>query len=216
VSRGTFRYAAAGAAGAAFLTTLLRSTRLRVLNGEALAAAEAAHGAAVVPLWHGQLLAPTFAFRNRSYATMASQSADGEYIARMLYHWGYQVARGSSSRGGDSALRELAELVRRGHTAALTADGPRGPRHRLKHGVLRLARMTGVPVVPVVAAAERAWRLNSWDRFMIPQPLSRVVVLFGEAVTIPEDMAQEALTAESARIEGIMTRLEAEAEAALR
>jgi lysophospholipid acyltransferase (LPLAT)-like uncharacterized protein len=216
VSRGNLKHVAAGTAGAAFLTALLRSTRLRVLNAEALAGAEAEFGAAVVPLWHGQLLAPTFAFRHRDYATMASRSTDGEYITHMLYRWGYRVARGSSSRGGDSALRELAQLVREGHTAALTADGPRGPRHKLKHGVLRLAAMTGAPIVPVAAAAERAWRLNSWDRFMIPQPLSRVVVLFGDPIPVRPDLGADDLATESSRVEGVMARLEAEAEAALR
>jgi lysophospholipid acyltransferase (LPLAT)-like uncharacterized protein len=211
VNRADLRYAAGGAAGAAVLTTLLRSTRLRVVNGEALAAAEAAFGAAVVALWHDQLLAPTFAFRNRNYATMASQSADGEYISRMLHYWRYQVARGSSSRGGDTALRQLAELVKRGHTAALTADGPRGPRHRLKLGVLRLAQLTGVPVVPVAAAASSAWRFNSWDRFMVPKPLSRVVVLFGDAVSVPPELDPDALVAEARRMEGVLEELEQQA-----
>jgi lysophospholipid acyltransferase (LPLAT)-like uncharacterized protein len=215
VSRAGVRYAAGGAAGAALLTTLLASTRLRVLNGEALAAAEAAHGAAVVALWHDQLLAPTYAFRNRNYATMASKSADGEYIARMLHYWRYQVARGSSSRGGDSALRELVDLVRRGHTVALTADGPRGPRHRLKLGVLRLAQRTGVPVVPVAAVASHAWRFNSWDRFMLPKPLSRVVVLFGEAVSVPADLEQDGLITEAKRMEGMLADLEQRATEAL-
>jgi lysophospholipid acyltransferase (LPLAT)-like uncharacterized protein len=216
VRAGELRYTAAGAAGAAVLGGLLHSTRLRVINGESLAAAEQAHGAAVVALWHGQLLGPTWAHRHRSYATMASRSGDGEYISRMLDHWGYQVVRGSSSRGGDTALRELARLVRRGHTAALTADGPRGPRHRLKHGVLRLAQLTGVPVIPVVSAAGSAWELRSWDRFILPRPLSRLVVLFGDAIAIPRDMQADGIAAEAERIEAIMEGLEDEARAAVR
>jgi lysophospholipid acyltransferase (LPLAT)-like uncharacterized protein len=213
---GGSRYVLGGAAGAALLGGLLRTTRLTVINGESLAAAERSAGAAVVALWHGDLLAPTYAYRNRDYATMASRSGDGEYIARMLHHWGYRVARGSSSRGGDAALRELTRLVRQGHTAALTADGPRGPRHRLKHGVLRLAQLTGAPVVPVASAADRAWRLKSWDRFTLPRPFSRVCVVFGAAVPIPRDSTPASIEADAARLEDMLAELGRAAEAAVR
>jgi lysophospholipid acyltransferase (LPLAT)-like uncharacterized protein len=146
---------------------------------------------------------------------MASRSADGEYITRMLHHWGYRVARGSSSRGGDTALRELAALVRAGHTAALTADGPRGPRHKLKFGVLRLAQLTGVPIVPVAVAADRVWRLRSWDRFIVPKPFSRVRVVFGDAIAVASDLSDDARPELAAHIERVLAELERAAEAAL-
>jgi lysophospholipid acyltransferase (LPLAT)-like uncharacterized protein len=206
-SRGGARYGAVGAAGAAVLGSLLRTTRIEFLDRDLLEDTIRVHGGAIVALWHGDLLVPTWAYRHRNFVTMASRSADGEYIARVLDRWGYSVARGSSSRGGDSALREMAELVRQGHSAALTADGPRGPRHRLKRGVLHLARLTGRPVVPVAAAAARAWIFGSWDRFTLPKPFSRVVIAIGEPVTVEPDADAAALEPLARHIEASMAEL---------
>jgi lysophospholipid acyltransferase (LPLAT)-like uncharacterized protein len=213
--RGGLRYEAGGTVGAALLSALLRTTRITILGREHLEGARR-EGPAVVALWHGDLLAPTWCYRHSGFATMASRSADGEYISRVLHRWGYAVARGSSSRGGDTALRELATLVEQGYSAALTADGPRGPRHRLKPGVLRLAAMTGAPVVAAACAAEGGWRFDSWDRFTLPRPFSRVTVAFGEPRTVPAELAGDALLAEAARLEEEMAALCRAAEASFR
>lgn len=212
--RPGLKYVLAGAAGAAVLTGLLGSTRIRFLDRDRLDSVRRT-GPAIVALWHGDLLGPTFSYRHSGFATMASRSGDGEYIARMLHHWGYRVARGSSSRGGDVALRELATLVKQGYSAALTADGPRGPRHRLKPGVLRLSQMTGAPVVPVGSAASPAWRLGSWDRFTVPRPFGRIVIAIGEARRVDPELDGDGLKAAAAAMEAEMAALGEAAERAL-
>ncbi|HSJ26508.1 MAG TPA: lysophospholipid acyltransferase family protein [Longimicrobiales bacterium] len=214
--RTDVKYVAAGGAGAGLLAALMTTTRLSTIHPERLDDAERAAGAAVVALWHGELLIPTWHYRRRRFATMASRSGDGEYITRMLHHWGYRVARGSSSRGGDTALRELARHIRQGHSVALTADGPRGPRRRLKHGVLRLAQLTGVPVVPVASAADRCWRLGSWDAFMVPEPFSRVVIAFGEAVPVARSSSAGDIAETAGHVESVMAELQQVAEEAVR
>jgi lysophospholipid acyltransferase (LPLAT)-like uncharacterized protein len=207
------KYAVAGAAGAMTLSSLLGTTRMEPVNTEAYERFHRQGQPVVFALWHGRLLPPTYRHRNRQIVTLASRSGDGEYITRVLHHWGFEVVRGSSSRGGDAALRELIRKVRSGRSVAITADGPRGPREQMKHGVLQIAQVTGAPLVVVGSAASRAWRLNSWDSFMIPKPFSKLRVVYGDAVFIPRDLKAEGLPAMVNRLEQIMAQLTLEAEA---
>ncbi|MCD6532408.1 lysophospholipid acyltransferase family protein [bacterium] len=138
------------------------------------------HGAAIYPIWHGHLLAHTYAFRDRGINVLVSRSRDGELIARALKKLGYGVVRGSSSRGGTKAILEMADILAGGGQVAITPDGPRGPAHRIKDGVVYLAKNTGAPVFPAtVTCAGPAVRLNSWDRFMIPLPFAKVKIAVG-------------------------------------
>jgi lysophospholipid acyltransferase (LPLAT)-like uncharacterized protein len=216
VTRSELKYAAAGAAGATLLGALLRTTRIDAVHTEAFEQYWREGRAVVFALWHGCLLPPTYRHRGEGIVTLASRSGDGEYITRMLHHWKYHVVRGSSSRGGDTALRELVRLVRGGRSAAITVDGPRGPAGRLKHGVLQLAQLTGAPLVPVGSAASRGWRLRSWDRFLLPQPFARLRVVYGDAVFIRRDAGSETLPAEAERIGRMLDALTREAEAPFR
>jgi lysophospholipid acyltransferase (LPLAT)-like uncharacterized protein len=136
-------------------------------------------------LWHGRLLAPAYLHRHEQLATLVSRSADGEYLSRLLVHWGYLPVRGSSSRGGMAAVRELAREARSGRSLVITPDGPRGPREVMKHGPLYVARLSGRPIIPVAAAADRGWWFEGWDRFLVPKPFARVLVKYGEPFYVP-------------------------------
>jgi lysophospholipid acyltransferase (LPLAT)-like uncharacterized protein len=208
-----WRYAAAGRTGASVLNAVMATTRIERINAEAYRVPQA-RGPVVFALWHGRLLPPTWLHRHEGVVTLASHSADGEYITRMLQRWGYHVVRGSSSRGGDSALRELVRLIRGGRSVAITADGPRGPREKLKPGVLQMAQLTGAPLIPVGTAVSRAWRFDSWDRFTLPMPFARIRIAYGDAVYVPRDTASSALPALAAEVEAriaAQTRLAAAA-----
>src|SRR5688500_3098880 len=146
----------AGALGKYMLDALLASVRFEVVSAEPPRHLTAKHGV-IYTLWHGRLLPLTFFHRNQNIATLISQSSDGEYIARVVERWGYTALRGSSSRGGSGALREMVKVARSGRSLAITPDGPRGPRQKLKPGVLTLAQLTGLPIVPMSASATRAW-----------------------------------------------------------
>jgi lysophospholipid acyltransferase (LPLAT)-like uncharacterized protein len=202
--RGGAKYVVAGRAGGLLLDALLATTRLEPVNTAAYQTHHDAGRPVVFALWHGALLAPTYRHRRQGIVTLASRSGDGEYITRILHHWGFHVVRGSSSRGGDSALRELIRLVRGGRSVAITSDGPRGPREELKHGVLQIAQLTGAPLIPVGSAASRSWRLNSWDRFQIPQPFSRIRIVYGAGVHIPRDTHADGLPALARQVEGLI------------
>lgn len=138
-------------------------------------------------LWHGRMFLSIQAHRHEGIVTMASRSKDGEIIARWLERNGYAVVRGSSTRGGSQALREMVRRVRSGSTAALTVDGPTGPPRVVQPGIVHLARLTGGWVLPITFSSDRPRFLSSWDRYLMPLPFSGNVVLYGEPFPIGKE-----------------------------
>jgi lysophospholipid acyltransferase (LPLAT)-like uncharacterized protein len=136
-------------------------------------------GPAVFAFWHGEQLAVFGPHGHKDIDGMASRSQDGDLLARCISRLGYGVIRGSTSRGGASAIRAAVRGVARGRSPALAVDGPRGPWHVPQVGALRIAAETGSPLLFVVAHAHRAVRVRSWDRLVIPLPFSRVTVGYG-------------------------------------
>lgn len=158
-------------------------------------------GAPVIyAIWHGRmLLLPALYGRTHRVCVLASRSRDGELVARFVRRFGFETVRGSTTRGGSEALRRLARLVRQGREVAVLPDGPLGPRGVVQPGAIALARMTGAPIVPLTFSAHPAWRLRSWDEFLIPKPFARGVVCFAPPLSVPSDAdrsRQEALRKE--------------------
>ena len=132
-------------------------------------------GPTVFCFWHESLLAAAWRFRGMGIAILISRSFDGELIARIVERLGFAAVRGSSSQGGAAGLRGMVGAFAAGRICAFTADGPKGPRRVAKAGAVQLAELTGAPWVGCFhPAAERCWRLRSWDRFAIPKPFSKV------------------------------------------
>src|SRR5262249_32311450 len=132
-------------------------------------------------------------------AVMVSASKDGAFLAAILECFGVEPARGSSSRRGPQALLELTSWAERGYDLAITPDGPRGPRYVVQDGVMSLAQLTGLPIIP--ASYHSNWKLviKSWDRFQIPLPFSLCNVTLGKPVSVPReatDCEREALRQE--------------------
>lgn len=162
-------------------------------------------------LWHGRMFLSILEHRGQGIATMASQSKDGEVIARWLERNGYRATRGSSTRGGGQALRELARHVRAGGHAALTVDGPRGPAREVQPGIVQLARLTGGWILPITSSGSRPRFLASWDRTLLPLPFSRGIVAYGEPFPIPPNMPDEEA---ARRVAAALDAATAEADAA--
>jgi len=139
------------------------------------------------PFWHRAVIAATWYFRGRGVAVMTSLSFDGEYIARIIERFGFVAVRGSSSRGGAAALLEMNRALAKGHIAAFTIDGPRGPRFQAKPGPVILGRMSGAPILCFYLAAERPWILRSWDAMMIPRPFSKVHIRWTRLIWVPAE-----------------------------
>jgi len=156
----------------------------------------------IYALWHGRMLFFPFLYRWqwRLYV-LVSPSIDGEIISRILKLYGVFSIRGSSYEGGTKALRELIKIVKDKKSVFITVDGSRGPVFKVQSGVLHLARLGGVPILPVTYGTEKAYVFKSWDRFIIPKPFSRVVIIYGEPVYIPRDLSERELEARRAELE---------------
>lgn len=139
----------------------------------------------VFTLWHGRLLPCTHFHRQQGVVTLVSQHRDGEYITRAVRKWGYTAVRGSSTRGGLEALRELIQHLKAGRSLAITPDGPKGPREKMKPGPILMAQRGGAPIIPTVSGADRAWYFGGWDRFLVPKPFARLKIVYGEPVFVP-------------------------------
>lgn len=156
---------------------------------------------AIYALWHADLLSLGLLHGNEGAVVLVSRHRDGEIIANLLEEIGYGTVRGSSSRGGSQALRAMIRAGRAERPLAFTADGPRGPARRCKAGIVLAAMATGLPVIPCAAHAFPAWRLRSWDRFVIPAPGARIRVAYGPPIHIQRSRDPTSTTRWLERIE---------------
>ena len=138
-------------------------------------------------LWHETLALGVWFYRRRRIHVMISTRRDGERIAQVTQRLGYAPVRGSTSKGSLGATRRLVAALRSGERAAITPDGPRGPRRQAQPGLVAAARLSGRPVVAIGIGVQRGWRLNSWDRFVIPKPFSRVCYAYSDPVWVPRE-----------------------------
>jgi len=161
--------------------------------------------------WHQRFFPGITLFAARKpIAIMISQSRDGELISGIVNRLGWRPVRGSSSWGGRDALREIKTLVHKGYKVGHIVDGPRGPLGIVKPGLLLIAQISGMPIVPTITSAERKWVFNSWDRFMIPKPFSRVIFRFGDEIYVPINLQGTAFEEKRSSIENTLKKLYAE------
>lgn len=164
-------------------------------------------------VWHGRILLPIYMHRDEGIYGMVSEHRDGEMIAQTLEKLGYRTVRGSSTRGAKKAAIAMIRALRSGASGAVMPDGPNGPRHKLKPGVVSLSQKSGVPILLITFAAERAIRFNSWDRFTLWLPFSRCVVLYSEPIPVPPGLEGKDFEAFCRRMEQQMIDLEQQADA---
>jgi lysophospholipid acyltransferase (LPLAT)-like uncharacterized protein len=152
------------------------------------------HESVVAAFWHRNVLVAAHHYRDRDFSAAVSRSRDGDLVAALLVALGYRdPPRGSSTRGGPAALRELVRLVEAGATVSIQTDGPQGPARISKSGVLNLARLTGRPVTPVAFSASRALQFASWDQTLLPAPFARIVCRYADPLIVPADADDAAL-----------------------
>lgn len=168
-----------------FMKSLHATLRVRHLNPGNLTSRNDRGERYILAFWHCHILLMIFSRIQRPITVMISRHKDGEYIASTMKRFGVDASRGSSSRSGREALRELVQHATNGWNISITPDGPRGPARVAQPGVVIAAKRTGLPVVPVAVISERKKRLRSWDRFEIPLPFSRVIFVYGDPISIP-------------------------------
>jgi lysophospholipid acyltransferase (LPLAT)-like uncharacterized protein len=179
-----------------FIRILQSTYRLRFSGLEHLQKAQALHpkGAFIFAVWHEHTLGVIYSIKGFSPCAIVSSSKDGELIANTMTKIGFSMARGSSSRGGGLALYTAAKSLKRGTPVIITVDGPKGPRHKPKPGVIKLSKKTKSAILPMSPITENPKIFNkSWDKHKFPKPFSKIILRFGEIMTIDEDLTDEGL-----------------------
>lgn len=163
--------------------------------------------------WHGRmmLVAPTWP-REIPVEVLISRHGDGRFISTVISHLGMGTIEGSTSRGAVTALRGVIRTLRSGRIVAITPDGPRGPRMRAAGGLVLAAAVARVPVIPVSAAISHCQVLRSWDRFILPLPFGRGVIVWGEPILLPSSTDHDTLETGRLAIETALNRLSDEAD----
>ncbi|HEX2955714.1 MAG TPA: lysophospholipid acyltransferase family protein [Chitinispirillaceae bacterium] len=184
--------------------------RIRLSGYPSLSPASPASSGRIFAFWHSHLLPLTFIFRNCHVNAIVSRSRDGVLAAYVAERWGHTIISGSSHRGGSMALRQSLRVLKENGSVAITPDGPRGPKEIVKAGAAQLAAVSGAPVIILSVHPHCAWRLNSWDRFIIPKPFSKLTVHVSEPVyagNIPpsDDHAEDVRKAIQGRFDDVAT-----------
>ena len=171
--------------------------------------------------WHqhhvvGSTLISKWIRRGFKACFLISGSVDGEVVTKIAREWGAEVIRGSANQSGALALRDMQRMMKGGFSIITTADGPRGPQYEFKLGAILMARIAGIPVIPIGCAADRAWYLDRWDHFMVPKPFARIVLAIGEPYPIPSDTPLDQLELHRVAVQDAVMSLMADSESALK
>jgi lysophospholipid acyltransferase (LPLAT)-like uncharacterized protein len=179
---------------AAAFKALSVTWRVRLLNE-----IEGVRGPVIFAIWHNRLalcMKAYFGFGVERWpapglAALISASKDGAMLSRALKYFGVTAVRGSSSRRGRQALLELTTLIEGGFNAAITPDGPRGPKYKVQEGIIALAQVTGATIIPFSAKVDRKWTLKSWDAFQIPKLFAKCDLRLNKPMTVPRGASDE-------------------------
>ncbi len=167
-------------------------------------------------VWHGRMLAPIYVLRNLKIIAMVSEHGDGEVIAQTILKLGYRTIRGSSTRGGQKAFREMLKRMKSGAHCTVLPDGPTGPCCIMKMGGIVLAQRSGGYILPVSFSAQKPVVMRSWDRFMLWRPFSKVTMLYGEPIFIPRRLSPERLEEYRKEVEQKLNDLQRQADEVFR
>lgn len=164
-------------AGGCLLKLLAKTIKFELINQNP------AEQMCVYPFWHRNLLPLAMHRIGDHLAIMISSSKDGELIAGPVQELGYIPVRGSTTRQGSSALKEMLRLSK-SYQLGITPDGPKGPAKSINPGIFYIALLAKVPIVPLVAEVEKEWLVNSWDKFRIPKPFTRIRIIYGDPIPV--------------------------------
>lgn len=167
-------------------------------------------GPFIVALWHGRLsMLHLLRFGNRDLVALISGHRDGQLISKCAWHFNIQSVFGSATRGGMVAVRQLVRLAGEGHNLLITPDGPNGPRMHVNKGIIELARISRLPILPAAIATSGGKELDTWDRFLVPSPFSRIAIRWGEPFLVARDGNSED---DATRLETALTALQGAAD----
>lgn len=189
------------------LISLTWRVRYLGMDRRRMAVSSSPTGSFLLGSFHENTFAGVFGHAHQGICCMVSRSKDGDMTSFMMHKLGITTVRGSSSRGGKEVRDAMVRTVKDGVVGAITVDGPRGPRRVLKKGIVDIARKTGAPILPLTAYGESSWIFKkTWDQTRIPKPFSRVLVYYGDPITIPRDARDEQFSGYVSKITDILNR----------
>ena len=161
----------------------------------------------IICAWHHDIYFSTWLLKDFKLTALISSSKDGEYINQILSGFGFRAVRGSSTRGGIGAMKQLVRCLKDGNAVAITPDGPQGPIHKVQEGIVALAKMTGVPIIPWRYEASSCWKLNSWDSHKIPKPFTKIRSVVGQPLYVPKSASSSDFGKYCGQLEMLMNDL---------
>lgn len=200
----------------ALINLLWKTCRIQAVIGEEHLQKLLDENKPVIPCyWHQQQLFAVRYLLDTADARPAfklgyliSPSSDGDIASKMFSGQGVKIIRGSATRGGAQALREIYQIIRQeGVSPIVTPDGPTGPIYQCKPGVAMLAQISRSPLVPIAYAASSAWQLRSWDRFLLPRPFARIVIAVGEPLVVNKDASNDGFQQTCQQVNDRLTNL---------
>lgn len=165
---------------------------------------------AIYAIYHGDLVVGAQELPNfgKNLEVLASRSRDGWIVARYVHMFKRRTIRGGSSKGAESALRQMARRLKQGYGVIIPVDGPRGPEGEPKIGVIAIAAQTGAPIIPCAVRSQSVWRFNkSWDRMMVAKPFAKVDMHWGEPMVVPENLSREEMQEYRMRLQEILAEM---------
>lgn len=193
--------------GALYIRLVYATSRWQVIGADIPGQYWADGKPFILAFWHGRLLMmPKIWRHDRAIHMLISQHRDGRLIADTVKHFGIDTVAGSTGRGGSAALRGMLKVLKAGECVGITPDGPRGPRQRASAGIVNVARLAGIPIIPASYAVTRRHVLGSWDRFVVALPFTKGIFVWGRPIEVPRDASEAALEALRDEVE---TRLNA-------
>ena len=195
--------------GYLFIWLVGKTSKIEMINSPGFLKLKEERKNFIYAFWHGRQLFLVYSHRFQNICILISESQDGEYIAQITKHFGFQWVRGSSSRSGVKALIKIKKKVEEGKIAAFTPDGPRGPFQKVQPGVIYLAQKTGRAIIPLTFSARYKKVIKNWDEFLIPYPFNYITVINGEPLYIlPEDNIE----LKSKQLEDILNKVNVQAD----
>ena len=202
--------------GGLYIRVIHASGRWRIENKDVPDKLIAEGKTFITCFWHGRLMMMSYAWPyERSFHMLISSHADGQLIAKTINRLGFDTLAGSTKHGGSSALRAMVRTLNNGGYVGITPDGPRGPRMRASNGAIALAKLSGVPILPLSYSAS-SWKMfKSWDRFILPTPFAKGIFIWGEPIEIAKDADDVVLEAARGQLENALTQITQQADGLL-
>ncbi|MBN2416616.1 lysophospholipid acyltransferase family protein [bacterium] len=186
------------------ITIYSRLLRVRTIGAEVVDTVKADGRPVIYALLHGRQFMVYRCLGHRNISVMTSTSRDGRLQAAVLQRFGFRIAWGSSAKSPVRALVGIIKLMGEGCDSLMAVDGPKGPLYKVKPGILFLAKKTNAVIIPFMFSSRKSVIMTAWDRYMLPKPFTRTVVLFGDPFHPSADTSREVIAAESEALESIL------------